>query len=178
MAGRSRANGYTLVEILVTITIMGIAGALVIPAVSSADALRSQAAVRQLISDLTFAQSDAIANQQQRAVVFDTATNSYAVHVVEAGVVLDVIYDPFSPGKAYEIDFDDADYGKVKLDAVDCGLNEPNILVFDEFGAPIDEPGGITPMGQSTIDITDPRYRFRVTIDGMTGQISTDRIPL
>lgn len=172
---RSIARAYTLVEILVVVTVMGIAASMVIPSIESADALRTQAAVRQLVSDLTFAQSDAIANQQQRAVVFDIDANSYEIRVVEGNQVLDVVFDPFTLGKEYRADFNDNQYGNIRLTGVDCGLDTPTILIFDEFGAPVDSAGDVTPTGRSTIEMTEPNWVFSIYVDGMTGQITTDR---
>ncbi|QKK08326.1 MAG: prepilin-type N-terminal cleavage/methylation domain-containing protein [Planctomycetota bacterium] len=52
-------GAYTLVELLLVILIMGIAGALVIPQTSQAHVLRIHAAVRTLVADISYAQTDA-----------------------------------------------------------------------------------------------------------------------
>ncbi len=65
--GRARARAYTLVEVLVIVVILGILGTMVVPTVSPAAELRAQSAVRTLVSDITFAQSDAMAFQRARA---------------------------------------------------------------------------------------------------------------
>ncbi|MEM9066347.1 MAG: prepilin-type N-terminal cleavage/methylation domain-containing protein [Planctomycetota bacterium] len=169
-------TGYTLIEVLVVIVVMGIAGALVIPAVGSSDVLRTQTAVRTLISDLSFAQSDAIALQQQRAVEFDTDENQYRIRGVSGTTLLDVVYDPFSANKRYELDFDDPDFGGAVLTDAEFGTGAAPLLVFDEFGAPVDGPGSVTPIPSGFIEITGPRFIFTVTVDGMTGQINTDRV--
>jgi len=170
---QSIVRGYTLIEVLVVVVVMGLAGALVIPAVGSTDVLRTQTAVRTLISDLTFAQSDAIALQKQRAVEFDLDNNIYRIRGVTGSTLLDVVYDPFSANKRYERSFNDPDFGGAVLTA--ANFNASNILVFDEFGAPVDGAGSITPIPSGTIEITGPKSLFTITIDGMTGQISTDR---
>ncbi|MBX3362550.1 MAG: type II secretion system protein [Phycisphaeraceae bacterium] len=53
---RTTARAYTLIEVLVVVTVLGIAAALVIPEMSSAHSLRVQASVRTIVSDITFAQ--------------------------------------------------------------------------------------------------------------------------
>ena len=64
-------RAFTLIELLIVVVLLGIAGMLVVPAMGSVGVLRIQAAVRTLVSDLTFAQGDAIAQQHavNRAVV-------------------------------------------------------------------------------------------------------------
>ncbi|MFO0493813.1 MAG: Tfp pilus assembly protein FimT/FimU [bacterium] len=82
---RARKRGLTLVEVMVVIALLGIAAALVVPAMGTTGGLRVQGAIRTIVSDLTFAQSDAIAFQQPRAVVFDLAANSYRLVQVVNG---------------------------------------------------------------------------------------------
>ena len=63
-------RGYTLIELLVVIAVLGLAGAMVIPRMIGRGHLATQAAVQQLIADLSFAQSDGLAQQQMRRVYF------------------------------------------------------------------------------------------------------------
>ena len=64
------ARAYTLLEVLVVVTILGTAAAIVVPSMGSAGNLRVQTAVREVIADITFAQSDAVAYQTRRAIIF------------------------------------------------------------------------------------------------------------
>ena len=66
----SLRRGITLIEVLIVVTLLGIAGVLVIPSMSQVGVLRIQSALRTIVSDLTYAQSDAMAAQARRAVVF------------------------------------------------------------------------------------------------------------
>ena len=93
-------RAYTLIELLLIVTLLGIAGALVIPSMSSSSVLRIQATVRTLVSDITFIQSDAMAYQSRRVMVFgqvaqwsDVASaweivegDGYTVYAVPTGV--------------------------------------------------------------------------------------------
>src|SRR5688572_202575 len=88
------ARAYTLVEMLVVVAILGIAGALVIPSMGQAGVLRIHAAVRTLVSDLTFVQTDALAYQQRRAVIFDEDANSYTLAEVALSSGGEVTYIP------------------------------------------------------------------------------------
>ena len=55
---------------LIVIALLGIAGALLIPHLVHQDNLTAQSAIRLIISDLSFAQSDSLANQEYRRVQF------------------------------------------------------------------------------------------------------------
>ena len=68
---------FTLVEILIVVVIMGIAGALVVPQLSNAGQMTIQAAARMAIADVLYAQGEAVARQSVYKVVFDVDGNSY-----------------------------------------------------------------------------------------------------
>ena len=86
-------RSYTLIEILIVVTILGLAATMVVPRIAGRDRLTLQAAVRTLIADMGFAQSDALAQQEYRRLVFidpdsDGWSTEYAiVRVTEAEVV-------------------------------------------------------------------------------------------
>jgi prepilin-type N-terminal cleavage/methylation domain-containing protein len=175
--GRAR-EGYTLAEMLVVIVIMGIAGAMVIPTMGDAGVLRIQAAVRTLVSDLTFAQTEALAYQQRRAVLFDEDTNSYTVAEVAVSSGGDVTYIPLflagGPSGQYIIDFD--------VDGFDgARLRQPTfdgdaVLIFDEIGAPVVDASGDEAASLGTIYIDSDRATFRVDVSPYTGQVRVEKV--
>ena len=67
---RHLRRGYTLAELIIVIGILGLAGALLVPRLINADTFTVQAAVRSVIADITFAQTDALAMQKVRRVQF------------------------------------------------------------------------------------------------------------
>lgn len=85
-----RHRGFTLVEMLVTVTIMAIAAAVAIPAIgSSQDSVRVPGAARQVMSDMLLAQSTAIMTQQPVYVFIlkDSANNNcYTALTFASGV--------------------------------------------------------------------------------------------
>lgn len=103
IAPRLSLRGYTLIELLVVITVLGIAGALVIPHMVNRDAMNAQAAVRRIIGDLCFAQSDALSHQELRQVHFYADGSGYCVVRItspspfsESSSTHDYIIDPLS----------------------------------------------------------------------------------
>src|SRR5688572_13217644 len=71
------ARGFTLVEILCVVVIVGIAGAVVIPMIGSRDDLKAAAATRTLMADLIYAQNMSITTQNPHYIVFDIAAARY-----------------------------------------------------------------------------------------------------
>lgn len=172
-----RTRGYTLVEVLVMVTIMGLLGAMVVPSLSVADSMRAQAAVRTIVSDITFLQTDAMAFQRGRAVMFDVSDNSYlAVEVT--GNTLDPVNDLFAdtsrPGGFLTQTLSDPDFGGAVLSSVDFGGTAN--LIFDEMGAPVTTPGSNTPSSGGRIEITGQVDSYWIEVDGFTGHITTGKM--
>ncbi|RMH14491.1 MAG: prepilin-type N-terminal cleavage/methylation domain-containing protein [Planctomycetota bacterium] len=176
--GKGRSNGYTLVEVLVVVTILGLAGMMVIPSLGQADVLRVQGAVRSIVADLTFAQSDALAYQEERAVVFDTDENRYTLVAVLDGIIdvdANALYDPSGPDQRYAVDFDDPRWGGAQLD--NPSFDGDGIIIFDELGGPVLAPGSDEPAGTGSVDVIGSNSRMRVTVEAFTGHITVAEVP-
>ena len=75
--GQPRKRGFTLIEILVTVTILAIAATVAIPYISSSFAdLKLSAAARAVLADLLYAQSQAIATQKNVYLIFTVGSGS------------------------------------------------------------------------------------------------------
>lgn len=174
-AGRARA--FTLLELLVVVALLGIAGAMVIPSLGSVGVLRVQAAIRTLVSDITFAQCDAMAFQEQRAIVFDAEVNRYTL-VEVPGSVIDVqnntMYDPTRPGGLYAVDMSDARFGGARMSNID--FDGDSVLIFDALGGPVTEPGGNTPGAGGSVTVSTPDAAYRLTVDAFTGRVTVTRL--
>lgn len=166
--------GYTLIEVLVVVVILGIAGALVIPAMGDTGVLKVQGALRSIVADITFAQSDAAAFQEKRAVVFDVAANRYSV-VQVPGNTVDVanntMFDPTRPDGRLGCSFSaDGRFGDARLNAVDFGGS--STLIFDAMGGPVADASGNTPGTGGTVRVFGSKTAWVITVEAFTGRVT------
>jgi len=160
-------RAYTLVEVLIVVAILGIAGALVIPSMGQVGVLRVQAAVRSVVADITFAQSDAVAFQQQRAVMFFPESNRWNV-VEVAGDELNPDTDTITTTT-----INGAQFGDSVISSVD--FEGATNLIFDELGGPVTAPGGNTPSNGGTVVILGSGQTFTIAVEAYTGRVTVAR---
>lgn len=170
-------RGFTLIELLITVVILGIAGALVIPAMGESGVLRVQGAVRMIVADLTFAQADAVAFQERRAVVFDVANSTYNL-VAIPGTTIDVtnntLYDPSRPDGRYFSDLKDERFGGSRLLSADFGSGSTTII-FDAMGGPVATASGNAAGPGGTLRLQGANQTFQVNVEAFTGRVWIQR---
>jgi len=158
--------GFTLVEVLMVVAILGIAGIIVVPRLMSDGDMQLQAASRMVISDLLIAQNEAIAQQKPIRVMFDANLNRYRL-TDDSG---NLIYTRMKPGDGstgnYIMDFstDDRFAGTT--------IQSPNFasrswVEFDDLGSP--DTGG-------TVDLVSGTFRYRIRITPITGRITVEEV--
>ena len=76
-------TGFTLVEVLVVLVILGVVSAIVIPHISNDAGLQLTACSRLLVSDLLYVQNQAIVQQRQHSMTFDTDAQNYQLTLTE-----------------------------------------------------------------------------------------------
>src|SRR3954464_12495919 len=85
---RARKTGaFTLVEILVVVIILGIAGAIIVPSLGSRDDLKAAAAARVIMADLIYTQNLAITSQGNRYMAFNVPLQNYSVPDADSRVI-------------------------------------------------------------------------------------------
>lgn len=170
MRRASSARAFTLVELLIVITVLGIATAMVIPSMGSVGVLRVQAAVRTIVADVTQVQSEALAYQQGRAIVFDLESNSWSVVEVAGGELnpeSDTLWTTAIKGK---------DFGDSRISAAD--FDGDSTLIFDEMGAPVDAPQSTNSAATGTLTVTGSGQTFRITVEAYTGRVVVSSVSL
>jgi len=164
--GASRA--YTLVEVLIVVTILGIAGAMVVPAFSQTGVLRTQAAVRTIVSDITTAQSDALALQVGRAIQFTPSGGEYRIAEVRSATVdfnLDLLGQTVITGETY---------GNTTMTAARFGTG--TTLYLDEMGSPETSAMSGIPAPAGYVDVEGSGQKYRITVEAYTGRVTVQSI--
>ncbi len=183
-------RGFTLIEVLLVVVLLGIAGVLVIPSMSQVGVLRVQASVRTVVADITFLQSEAVAFQGRRAIWFGKVPrwdeaggawtfidgNGYVMAEV-TGPSLDLtanaLPDPDRPERPLARNFDEPGYAGAALGDID--FNGGALLIFDELGGPVRDLDGPEPGDTGSITITGSGSVFRVNVEAFTGRVTVTK---
>jgi len=153
-----KLGAFTLIEVLVVVVIIGIAGAIVVPQLLAPSSLGTQAAGRAVIADIIYAQSDAVAHQKARKVIFDAATDSYRLtDDADTNLVANWI-----GGAQYVVSFsNDSRFQGVTLDNINFGGT--STLEFDDLGSPIS--GG-------NLEVVGDTSRYLISVAALTGRVT------
>lgn len=183
-------RAFTLIEVMIVVILLGIAGALVIPSMSQTGVLRIQAAVRTIVADITFMQGEAVAYQGRRAMWFgkvaqwNAATSSWTF-VNGNGYVLaeingptlnlnvDYMIEPGKLGRPYFRNFDDDRFGGAVLSAANFDGNA--LLIFDELGGPVANLTGPIPSIGGSVTITGSGAMFVLQVEPYTGRVTVTK---
>jgi prepilin-type N-terminal cleavage/methylation domain-containing protein len=161
-------KGFTLVEVMMVLVILGIAATIVVPMVSDTSDMKATSAARQITSTLLYAQTASISSQQQYQVVFDTTNNSYEVQDSAGNVILDPVV-----GSPYQIQYpNDRRTDDVLLET--ANFDGTNTIWFDRLGAPYggaisDSPPPLS-SGQVTVRVKDKS--ITINVEPVTGRIT------
>ena len=178
-------RGYTLIEVLIVVTILGLAASLLVPYLSSKGDFDTQSAVRTLIADISFAQSDALANQGFRSLYFyPDGTGWCLVRASEDSLgdefdpaTADYVYDPLASNAergAYIVNLRDRQaFSSVRVTSVDLDGGK-RVLTFDELGGTV-ASGGIPGTGGKVI-LTSPQASYQLDIAPVTGKVRVTRL--
>ncbi len=155
-------RAFTLIEVLITVTIVGLAAAMVVPQMLKSGTLTVQAAARMVIADLLYAQNEAIARQTPRRIVFDASANSYRMTDAHGTTLASTYRGTGSSSSNYVVDFSrDGRFAGVRLENVNLGGDV--FIEYDDLGTP--STGG-------SVDLVANNLRYRATIAPFTGRIT------
>ncbi|GAB4545114.1 MAG: hypothetical protein Tsb0013_02710 [Phycisphaerales bacterium] len=195
-------KGLTLIELLVTVAVMAITAALVIPSMNSTGVLRVQAAARTVVSDITLAQTEAMAFQVRRGIFFNAVSDGNGGYKAGNGYVVAeptsvplalgnlASYEltmPDDPSVAYARDFERYAERFGGATVTGASFDDVSVLYIDELGAPMrfgDPGGGGVPEalpgngGNLTIEAPGMNVGYEITVDTMTGRVDVRRVEL
>lgn len=166
-------RAFTLIEILVVVVILGIAAAIVVPAIGSRSDLKATSAARMIMADLIYTQNRSISQQRWHWVRFDLTNQSYEVldqvdpsavlikHPVEASdFVVKLGTDGAKP--IQDVTFETVNFdGKL-------------ILAFDELGTPHSYDAGtkaMTAMAAGKIVLACGAIKLTITVEPFSGEL-------
>jgi prepilin-type N-terminal cleavage/methylation domain-containing protein len=132
-----RAAGFTLVELAVVITLLGILAWLSYPSITSLAEIRLDAATRRVASDIRYAQNRAIGSRTIHGVRFDVGAGRYIVYAGNSGAAL---VNPADRGKSLVVTFAALTETRgVVIQSAAFGATPG--LTFDFYGVPRDTAG-------------------------------------
>jgi prepilin-type N-terminal cleavage/methylation domain-containing protein len=172
---RPAARGFTLVEILVVVLIIGIAAAVIVPSIGSRDDLKVASAARLVMADLIYAQNRSITTQQKHYVIFDTASRSYRISTTPtstAAIDHPVNHTPYVVkfGAGGTSGLEDLSLGVVSFEG-------KKTIAFDELGVPYyydpvaNSTTATSTSGGSIVEIVCNKQKLTVYIEPYTGEI-------
>ena len=154
---RCAAQGFTVIEILIVVVILGIAALTALPMLSSAASVQLRSAANMIAADLEYARSLSVSRGRNFTVVFDTAAESYEIQN-EFGAT---IAHPVKKGFDYVIDLQGEGLERVDITNVDFAASSD--VMFDYLGSP-DDGGTVTVQGGNTTAI--------ISVEPITGYIT------
>ena len=198
---RHRPRSYTLIELIMVIIILSLAAAILVPNLGARDILAVQSAIRAVIGDLSFAASDAQANQEYRRIYFFQGRNGYILfRVTDAAFATpmdieacpgipgmgcsiadpwpgDIILDTFKGNRPYVIEFDEISRLEgVTISDVQIDVMNGREITFDALGGTVYDNGSIAPGAGGFIELTFGDKVYRINIAPFTGKLTVQEL--
>ncbi|HEY3155785.1 MAG TPA: hypothetical protein VGK76_04030 [Candidatus Eisenbacteria bacterium] len=130
-------EGFSLTELIIIITILGILSWLAYPKVVAMDEIKLDTAARRLAADLRYAQSLAMSKRLIHGLLFEPALERYTVFAPSSG---SPITDPADRARPMRVDYTSrAEFRGVLIQSAAFGTT-PGVT-FDYFGVPRDTSG-------------------------------------
>jgi type II secretion system protein H len=163
-------RGFTLIELIVVVVIIGIAAMIAVPMMSSAADMQVRSAANRIAADLDYAKSLAMTHQKAFTVVFDPDNESYDIRETATDTV---ISDPMRPGSSYAIDFT-TDSRSSRVDIVDSDFDDhaDDAVTFDYLGSPYSGKTLATALNSGRVTLTSDHFTIYVDIEPVTGYVT------
>lgn len=155
-------RGFTLIELVMILTLLSILAAVAIPRFSSYGAIKQDNAVLKIASDIRYAQNMATTTQQRSRVSF--AANGYTINSCANYTSSTCTCAAWSAVKTTDLS---ADYSGVTISST------VSLLEFDSLGRPYDGGGSCVNSVPATITVQYSGEADKtVTVQTQTGMVS------
>jgi len=159
--------GFTLIEILMVVVILGIMSAVILPQLGTRDDLKVASAARTLMADMLYAQSRAVALQKMQYVVFNTAAKKY--DIMDSMSPQNIIANPVT-GAQYEQVLGVSPLTNVTFSSVSFDGNP--VLAFDALGTPYSYNAGVlNALNSGSVVLKCNTNQLTVSVQPYSGEI-------
>lgn len=173
MTNRRRSGGFTLIEILGVVVILGIVSVILLPQLGSRDDQKAAAAARVVVADLLYAQNRAIATQKTHYVVFDATAGNYKIY--DAVSPLTLIKHPVS-GQNYQVNFGSASTnGLNQMQLQSAAFDTRTGLAFDSMGIPYSyntTSGALAALATGNVVVKSGACQLTVGVAPFSGELT------
>ena len=161
-------RGFTLTELIVILSLLGILSWLAFPKMAAMDEIKLDTAGRRLANDLRYAQSLAISKRVIHGILFDAALEKYTVFAPTAATP---ITDPADRARGMVVDYTRrTEFLGVLIQSATFGTT-PGVT-FDYFGVPRDT-AGVDLSATGKIILTYQGQYDTVFVAPQTGMVTT-----
>jgi prepilin-type N-terminal cleavage/methylation domain-containing protein len=161
--GKFEACGFTLIEMLLVLAIMGLMMAITIPLIADTDGDLAMAGAQMVMRDLEFARSEAIRTQSSVTVSFSTADNTYTLNDGAANLTSPFTNTVYPASPADEV-------GNPRITVHHVHLDVSDSVTFSSLGEPLDSSDGTPMTGDPRIEIRCGEAEVTVGITPLLGQ--------
>lgn len=162
-------KGFTLVEIIIVVVILGIAAALVIPSISNAADMQVRSAANRIAADLDYAKNLAITYQSAYSVVFDVSGESYKIQ----DHIGDPVKNPLTGQSSFIVDFSaDSRLSRVNIAVANFDPDSNPSITFDYLGSPHSGTVEGNPLNSGQITLQADNFSLTVDVEPVTGYIT------
>jgi prepilin-type N-terminal cleavage/methylation domain-containing protein len=168
-------RGFTLIEILVVVVILGIAAAIVVPAIGSRNDLKATSAARIIVADMIYAQNRSISQQKRHYVRFDLTEQKYEVFEEDQTTGdLSLITHPVE-ASPFVVKLGAGGPKPIRDVLIDlASFDGKQMVAFDELGTPYAFDEGtttLTPMTNGQVRLACGDLRLTIVVEPFSGEL-------